>query len=293
MIIVDSHVHILPQQRLDGLSIWLGKVFEEHPLAGNKFTPNALISELRSKCDYVFNLVYPMRAYETESLNLFNYNLANDFEHVIPFGSLHVDNDDKPGIVERCVKEYGFRGFKLHPYVQRFSPDDERLFPAYQIMEDSGCVINIHTGFDTAYPKKEKAITLSMMEALIKRFSSLTFILPHMFYPELDDALYLLETYENVFIDTTNIFSAILQDEVMGIDRDKQRETLSVTLNRWSKRAVFGTDHPAGMSDLDTIYSDFLSFDMKKHIREDLQYNTAYSILTKCGFCDHCREGES
>lgn len=280
--IIDAHAHILPQRRLDGLSIWLGKVFPNHPLAGKSFTEELIVEELsRNGVEYIFNYVFPMEGSETEELNLFNYNLGKRFNAVRPFGSLHIENEDKKFIVDKCIKNFGFSGFKLHPYVQGFSPDDERLFNAYERMEEFGTIINIHTGFEDYYPQREKTITLSLMEGLIKRFSSLTFILPHMFYPRLSDALFLLENYKNVYVDTTNIFSAIIQDEEKGLNRDREREVLMYTLNRWSKRMVFGTDHPAGMSDADRIFSDWSSFDLNERIKGDLEFNTAHSLLKK------------
>lgn len=76
------------------------------------------------------------------------------------------------------------------------------------------------------------------MERLIKKFSSLIFIMPHMFYPRLNEALYLLENYGNVYVDTTNIFSAILQDEQKGLNRDKEREIL-LNSQRMEQEDVF------------------------------------------------------
>jgi hypothetical protein len=274
--IIDAHVHIMPQRRLDGLSIWLGRAFPNHPLAGKHFTEDVVVSELsQNRVGYIFNYVFPMKESETEGLNLFNYNLGKKFKAIIPFGSIHVENKDKKSIVDECVRRFEFFGFKLHPYVQGFSPFDERLLPAYERMEELGRSITIHTGFEDYYPQREKTITLPLMEGLIRRFPSLTFILPHMFYPRLNEALYLLENYEDVYIDTTNIFSAIIQDEQKGINRDREREVLMRALESYSKRAVFGTDHPAGMSDADTIFSDFYSFPLPDSINQDLLYNTA------------------
>lgn len=280
--IIDAHAHILPQRRLDGLSIWLGRVFPSHPLAGKRFTEDIIREELsRNGVEYVFNYVFPMKANETEELNLFNYKFSKRIKAIIPFGSLHVENKGKKSIVDKCIKGFGFFGFKLHPYVQGFSPDDEKLFDAYERMEEFGTIINIHTGFEDYYPQRESTITLSMIEGLIKRFSGLTFILPHMFYPRLSEALYLLENYKNVYVDTTNIFSAIIQEEEQGLNRGREREVLMATLNKWSKRMVFGTDHPAGMSTADAIFSDFYSFNLKNSVTRDLLYNTAYSLICK------------
>ena len=94
--IIDAHVHIMPQRRLDGLSIWLGRVFPNHPLAGKHFTEDVVVSELsQNRVGYIFNYVFPMKESETEGLNLFNYNLGKKFKAIIPFGSIHVENKDK------------------------------------------------------------------------------------------------------------------------------------------------------------------------------------------------------
>jgi len=278
--IIDSHVHIMPQYRLDGLAYWLGKIFSHHPLANMKITKECVLNGLyRRDVDYIFNFVFPMKSGETDALNLFNAHFSKENNRVIPFGSLHVENESKREIVDRCIREYGFYGFKLHPYVQGFSPFDERLFPAYERLEELARPINIHTGFDDYYPKAVKLITLSGMEGLIKRFSSLIFVLPHMFYPRLEEALYLVETYGNVYIDTTNICSAIIQDEQKGINRDKLREIFHDTLDRYCERMVFGSDYPCGMSDVDTIYEDFFSFKLDERIKNEILFKTPCRII--------------
>lgn len=283
--IIDAHAHILPQRRLNGLSIWLGRVFSDHPLAGKSFTADDIVGELfRNGVTHIFNYVYPMKADESRELNRFNDHLAKKFPFIIPFGSFHVENRDKKTILDECVDDFGFMGFKLHPYVQGFSPDDERLLPAYERIEELGKPINIHTGFEDYYPKIEKTITLSIIEGLIRRFSSLTFIIPHMFYPRLEEGLYLLENYENVYLDTTNIFTAIYQDEEKGLNRDKEREILLKTLSKWSGRMLFGTDHPAGMSDLERIFKDFCSFQLTSAMRQDLLFWTAYEFAKQHGY---------
>jgi len=90
-----------------------------------------------------------------------------------------------------------------------------------------------------------------------------------MFYPRLEAAGYLLETYGTVYIDTTNICSAIIRDEQKGINRDKLREIFHDTLGRYCERMVFGSDYPCGMSDVDTIYGDFYSFKLNERIKKE------------------------
>jgi len=278
--IIDSHVHIMPQYRLDGLSYWLDRVFLHHPLANKKITKESIVNDLYgNSVDYFFNYVFPIKSAETDRLNLFNLHFSIENKRVIPFGSIHVEDEGKKKIVDRCILEYGFAGFKLHPYVQGFSPADERLFTVYERLEELNKPINIHTGFDDYYPKLVSPITLSGMERLITRFSNLTFVLPHMFYPRLEEAEYLLETYENVYIDTTNIASAILQDEQKGINRDILRETFHKSLDRYCERIVFGSDYPCGMSDVDTIYKDFYSFKLNERVKREILFKTPCRII--------------
>jgi hypothetical protein len=190
-----------------------------------------------------------------------------------------VEDEEKKKIVDRCILEYGFSGFKLHPYVQGFSPADERLFTVYERLEELAKPINIHTGYDVYYPQVVTPITLSMMEGLIKRFPNLIFVLPHMFYPRLEEAVYLLETYENVYLDITNIASSILHDEQQGINRDILREIFYDTLNRYCERIAFGSDHPCGMSDVDTIYKDFYSFKLNERVKREILFKTPCRII--------------
>ena len=131
-----------------------------------------------------------------EDLNRFNLQLSNEYQEVIPFGSLHIENDNKKKIIDTCLIDYGFFGIKFHPYVQGFSPGDERLYPAYERIEALQRPVSIHTGYDDYY-LPEKAITLSEIETLVRKFPSLVFILSHFFYPHFDQAQYLFESFQS------------------------------------------------------------------------------------------------
>ena len=123
--IIDAHTHILPQRRLNGLSIWLGRVFSDHPLAGKSFTADDIVGELfRNGVTHIFNYVYPMKADESRELNRFNDHLAKKFPFIIPFGSFHVETRDKKTILDECVDDFGFMGLchsagDTHTHLQR------------------------------------------------------------------------------------------------------------------------------------------------------------------------------
>src|SRR5688572_8641844 len=47
----------------------------------------------------------------------------------------------------RCVEVLGLRGFKLHPAIQRFSPNDERFYPLWDAISSLKVPALFHTGF--------------------------------------------------------------------------------------------------------------------------------------------------
>jgi hypothetical protein len=57
---------------------------------------------------------------------------AGHADVLIPFGSVDPHRGpDAIGQARRLVREHGVRGFKFHPSLQAFSPDDERFRPLW------------------------------------------------------------------------------------------------------------------------------------------------------------------
>jgi predicted TIM-barrel fold metal-dependent hydrolase len=72
---------------------------------------------------------------------------ARNNDVLIPFGS--VDPRKGAAAVERArvlVAEHGVRGFKLHPSLQAFAPNDPAYYPLYEAFSELGVVALFHTG---------------------------------------------------------------------------------------------------------------------------------------------------
>ncbi len=66
---------------------------------------------------------------------------------LIPFGS--VDPLGGAAAVQRArrlVTEHGVRGFKFHPSLQAFEPNDPEFYPLYKTLAELGVVALFHTG---------------------------------------------------------------------------------------------------------------------------------------------------
>ena len=155
---------------------------------------------------------------------------ANDWlisiqdDMLVPFGAMHPDLEDKASEVRR-MRDAGIKGFKLHPMVNSYYPDDPRMFPFYEEMGDD-MVVEIHSGRwahtqpgDTVWAEPARIMNV------VKQFPKLKLIALHLggFYM-LDEAERELIGRENVLIDTT--WPPALKElgsETLGGDREPPR----------------------------------------------------------------------
>ncbi len=113
---------------------------------------------------------------------------------------------DEDAIVEEIQERHreGARGIKLHPVVQRFSLDDERLWPAFETAERLGMAMLIHTGpFEGQ--SGERARPGLFVEAA-QKFPHLIVIMAHCGGKEyFREAVGMAKEYRNLFFDCCGI----------------------------------------------------------------------------------------
>jgi predicted TIM-barrel fold metal-dependent hydrolase len=66
---------------------------------------------------------------------------------LIPFASIDPFRG-RAGVrqARRLVTEYGVRGFKFHPSIQGFFPNDRIAYELYEVIEEAGAIALFHTG---------------------------------------------------------------------------------------------------------------------------------------------------
>src|SRR3954453_22902771 len=66
---------------------------------------------------------------------------------LIPFGSIDPARG-VPGVraARRLVESHGVRGFKFHPSIQAFEPNDPKVYPLYEELQSLGVPALFHTG---------------------------------------------------------------------------------------------------------------------------------------------------
>ena len=65
----------------------------------------------------------------------------------IPFASIDPARG-KMGVREarRLIKDFGVRGFKFHPIIQGFAPNDHDVYPLYEVIAEAGLPALFHSG---------------------------------------------------------------------------------------------------------------------------------------------------
>ena len=208
MQIVDSHVHIFQENIAPAAvratnAFYAGSCNEEIPvpvrLGALPGTVEDLISRM-AQAGIARALVFSTAtsAHQVEIINDFIRDACREHPQLIGVGTMHPDYPDFEGELRR-MKAGGLVGIKLHPDIQRFRLDDERLMPLYEIMSAEKLFLIAHTGdyrYDYSTPRR--------MAHLAKCFPELRCIAPHCGgWSEWADARVCLNL-PNVYIDTSS-----------------------------------------------------------------------------------------
>lgn len=276
--LIDAHAHLLPAKRMESLLRWARRVMPDHPVS-----PDISLEEVFAEYDQigvelVFNMAYPIFEHTTEDLNRFNFDLARRFApRVLPIGSLHIEDEDKRAIVDTCILTYKFLGLKFHPFIQRFDPWDERMFPVYERMSELRKPVFMHTGFEKFYQGNMPVKKLE--HDILRRFPDLPVIFTHALFPYFEEAFRLLDAFPQLHLDIANVYGSF-GDERYGVLRGSREEQIFYDgLNVWHRRIMFGSDHPAGIGTLTGIYQDHEALPVAGEARENIFGGTALRLV--------------
>ena len=110
--------------------------------------------------------------------------------------------------IRRLVDEYGVKGFKFHPSVQAFQPNDPAYYPIYEAIAEHGRIALFHTGqtgIGAALPGgggiKLKYSNPMLIDDVAADFPGLKIILAHPSFPWQDEALSVATHKQDVYID--------------------------------------------------------------------------------------------
>ncbi len=225
--IIDVHTHIFPDQIAK-------RVVEQLSADGEvpAYLDGTLGSLLASmdKAGIDVSLIAPVstRPSQVESINDFSASVASD--RIIPFGSLHPEFSEVEKEIQRMTA-MGIRGIKLHPEYQEFHPDDQDVFPMFELLEKAGFIVLFHAGYDVEIPTLHG--TPERFARLHEAFPRLRMILAHLGSWRMWDEVEEYLVGKPVYLDTSYVFDDIHPEQF--------RRIIS---NHHPDKVLFGTDSP-------------------------------------------------
>jgi uncharacterized protein len=127
---------------------------------------------------------------------------------LIPFASVDPARPDAVERARRLIDELGVRGFKFHPNLQAFFPDDRSVYPLYEVIAEAGLPALFHSGHSgigTGLPGGGglllKYSNPMCLDEVAADFPDLKIVLAHPSFPWQDEAISVCLHKANVWID--------------------------------------------------------------------------------------------
>ena len=166
---------------------------------------------------------------------------ARNNDVLVPFGS--VDPRKGAAAVERArllVAEHGVRGFKLHPSLQAFAPNDPAYYPLYEAFAELGVVALFHTGqtgIGAGLPGgrgiKLRYSDPMLIDDVAADFPDLQIVMAHPSVPWVDAAISIATHKANVHMDLSGWLPKYFPPQLV--------RQLGTLLRR---KVLFGSDFP-------------------------------------------------
>ena len=157
MRVIDMHAHIFPDKVAVKATVATAEYFNLPEPPNHCGGAEELAEVLReAEIDYAMVSSAATTAHQVAPVNRYIYSEAERQPRFIPCGTLHAEYKAYKEELA-WLREHGVHGIKLHPEMQHFALDDERLFPMYEEMERTDMFLLAHMGdprVDLSGPKR-------------------------------------------------------------------------------------------------------------------------------------------
>ena len=165
---------------------------------------------------------------QVRSINEFIADAVRDEPRLTGLGTMHPDSEDPRADLAHIV-ELGLKGVKLHPDIQAFRIDDPRMMQIYELCEEQGLPILMHTGdyrYDYSNPNR--------LAPVLRHFDRLTVIGAHLGgWSVWDEAYRELSEFPNLWVDCSSTMPFTTLEKTAELIRAYG-----------AHRVLFGTDYP-------------------------------------------------
>jgi len=281
VIAIDIHTHAEepcgthPDDGYDDFQAAMAEYFK----SPHKHPPTVPETAAYYRSKNIAAVIFPVDAErETGFRRYNNYEMAElaaqNSDVLIPFASI----DPAKGRVgareaRNLIENYGIKGFKFHPTMQGFYPNDRMAYPLYEAIAEAGSIALFHTGqtgvgsgMRGGNGMRLKYSNPMYIDDVAVDFPDMKIILAHPSFPWQEEALSVATHKPNVYIDLSGwspkYFPPILVRYVNTLLQDKM---------------LFGSDWPAILPD--RWLADFEQLEIKPNVRPTILKENARRLL--------------
>ncbi len=193
---------------------------------------------------------------------------------IIPFGSIDPAKG-RAGVAQarRLVLEHGVRGFKFHPSLQAFYPNDRSAYPLYEAIQELGVPAVFHSGQTGigAGVRGGAGIRLKysnplFLDDVAADFPDLPIVIAHPSFPWQDEALAVATHKPLVHIDLSGWSPKYFPPQLVQYANTLLRD-----------KVLFGSDYP--VLSPDRWLADFEQLPIKPEVRPKILKENAARLL--------------
>jgi uncharacterized protein len=192
---------------------------------------------------------------------------------LIPFASVDPARSDAVERARTLIADHGVKGFKFHPNLQAFFPNDRSAYPLYEVIAEAGLPALFHTGHSgigTGVPGgggfRLKYSNPMCLDDVAVDFPELQIVLAHPSFPWQDEAISVCLHKDNVWIDLSGWSPKYFAPQLV-----------SYANTQLKSKVLFGSDFP--LITPDRWLSDFEQAPFKDEVRPLVLKENAARLL--------------
>jgi predicted TIM-barrel fold metal-dependent hydrolase len=232
--VIDAHVHLFPDELFQSIRWW----FEHHawPIRYRLSSREIVDFLLDRGVGHVVALHYAHKPGIAETLNGYMADFCRDRPRVTGLATVFPGEDHAGQILALGFKQ-GLSGVKLHAHVQCFDVESDAMDAVYRTCVDWDRPLIMHVGREPkspAYPCDPYLLChAEKLRRVLDKYPTMRVCVPHLGADEFDAYRGMVETYDNLWLDTTMVLA-----DYLPIENPPD-------INTWrSDRLIFGTDFP-------------------------------------------------
>ena len=280
LVAIDMHTHAEVSSRVPGDPSWKGfEEASEHYFKDER--PHMTISEVAAyyRERKMACVIFPVDMESTSGIKRVPNEevaevAAENADVLIPFASI----DPAKGIMgvreaRRLITQFGVKGFKFHPSVQEFYPNDRNAYLLYEVIADAGLPAVFHTGHSGigAGMRGGGGIRLKYsnpmyLDDVAVDFPDMPIIMAHPSFPWQDEALSVSLHKPQVYIDLSGWSPKYFPPQLV-----QYANTLL------KHKVLFGSDFP--LLTPDRWLADFEQIAIKSEVRPLILKENAVKLL--------------